>query len=295
VTIDTPQLTEWILELVRRTAVDLPEDVERALRAAREIEKEGSPARQALGTILENVRLARERSTPICQDTGTNIFWIRHPEGTSTRRIAEAIRGAVREATARQYLRPNAVDSLTGRNSGDGVLDGLPAMHFEEWDRDELEIRLMLKGGGCENVGAQYSLPDSELGAGRDLRGVEKVILDAVFRAQGKGCAPGIVGVAIGGDRGSSYAVSKEQLLRRLDDENPIPELRELEARVVEKANRLGIGPMGFGGRTTLLGAKIAAIARIPASFFVSVSYMCWACRRRTMRIRDGRMEIDPD
>jgi fumarate hydratase class I len=154
-------------------------------------------------------------------------------------------------------------------------------------------MRLMLKGGGCENVGAQYSLPNTKLGADRNLAGIKKVILDAVYQAQGQGCAPGILGIGIGGDRETSYMISKKQFFRKLDDKNPNPDLAALEEEILEKANQLGIGPMGFGGKTTLLGVKADWAHRLPASFFVSVSYMCWAERRRTMKFYDGRVEID--
>jgi len=235
--------------------------------------------------------MARQNSTPICQDTGTPIFYVHYPEGWSTRRLREQIQKAVAEATRRAYLRPNAVDSLSGVNSGDNLGDKhFPSVHFEEVEGDTLQIELMLKGGGCENVGAQYSLPNSALGAGRDLAGVRKVTLDAVYKAQGKGCAPGILGVAIGGDRGSSFAASKEVLLRPLDDANPNPELENLEQRLSEEANQLGIGPMGFGGKTTVLGTKITGMHRLPASYFVSVSYMCWAYRRRQMTVRGDQV-----
>lgn len=281
-------LTQPILELVRQAATDLPPDVEASLRVAVEQEEPGSAARGALETILKNVEIARENSTPICQDTGTPLFYVQYPEGWSTRRLREQIQQAVAQATQRAYLRPNAVDSLTGANTGDNLGDEhFPTIHFEEIDGDTLKIDLMLKGGGCENVGAQYSLPNSALGAGRDLAGVRKVTLDAVQKAQGKGCAPGILGVAIGGDRGSSFAASKESLLRQLDDSNSNPELASLEERLTEESNQLGIGPMGFGGKTTVLGTKITATHRLPASYFVSVSYMCWAYRRRRMTV-DG-------
>jgi fumarate hydratase, class I len=154
-----------------------------------------------------------------------------------------------------------------------------------------LTIELMLKGGGCENVGAQYSLPNDELGAGRDLAGVRKVVLDAVQKAQGQGCAPGILGVAVGGDRGSSYYTSKEVLFQSMDETNPDPQLAQLENRLTDESNQLGIGPMGFGGQTTVLGAKITSLNRLPASFFVTVSYMCWAYRRRKMVYRQNLIE----
>jgi fumarate hydratase class I len=284
-------LTTSILELIRQTATDLPPDVEAKLRIAVEQEEPGSAAKGALETILENVDMARQNSTPICQDTGTPLFYVQYPQGWSTRNLWQQIQQAVVQATQRAYLRPNAVDSLSGKNTGDNLGDKhFPAIHFEETDGHTLQMDLMLKGGGCENVGAQYSLPNSALGAGRDLAGVRKVTLDAVQKAQGKGCAPGILGVAIGGDRGSSFAASKETLLRQLDDTNPNPDLADLEQRLTAESNQLGIGPMGFGGNTTVLGTKITATHRLPASYFVSVSYMCWAYRRRRMVVQGDQI-----
>ncbi len=284
-------LTAPILELVRLAATDLPPDVEKSLEEAVDHEEPGSAARGALETILENVALARQNSTPICQDTGTPIFYVYFPQGWSIRALRKQIESAVVEATQRAYLRPNSVDSLTGKNSGNNLGgDYFPSIHFEEVEGDMLTIDLILKGGGCENVGAQYSLPNSALGAGRDLAGVRNVVLDAVHKAQGKGCAPGILGVAIGGDRGSSYYASKEVLFRQMEDTNPNLQLSELENRLTGEANQLGIGPMGFGGNTTVLGTKVTSLNRLPASFFVSVSYMCWAYRRRRMIFEGGEV-----
>ncbi len=275
-------LTESILELIRLASTDLPPDVEAALRRSVEQEEPGSAARSALETILKNVELSRQRSTPICQDTGTPIFYVRHPEGWSTRKLRQQIESAVAEATRRSYLRSNSVNSLTEKNTGNNLGDAhFPSMHFEEVEGDALTIELMLKGGGCEKVGAQYSLPDNTLGAGRDLAGVRKVVLDAVQKAQGQGCAPGILGVSIGGDRGSGYLASKEVLFKKLGEANPDPKLAQLEARLTDEANQLGIGPMGFGGKTTVLDTKITDLRRLPASYFVTISYMCWAYRRR--------------
>jgi fumarate hydratase class I len=280
-----PDLTKEILELVRFTSTSLPPDIEKRLRAAKEQEEAGSAAEGAMDTILKNVEMARENSTPICQDTGTPIFYVHYPEGWSTRKLRAQIEDAVVDATQKTYLRPNSVNTISGKNTGDNTGDEhYPTIHFEEIDEDQpLTIELMLKGGGCENVGAQYKLPENRLGAGRDLEGVRKVVLDAVNQAQGKGCAPGALGVAIGGDRGSSFLASKEALFRQLDDTNPDPELADLETRLTEEANQLDIGPMGFGGKTTVLGTKIKGLHRLPASYFVSISYMCWAYRRRKM------------
>lgn len=286
-----PDLTTQILELIRRTATNLPADVEERLRAAVETEVPGSAARGALETVLKNVELARAQSTPICQDTGTPIFYVYYPEGWSTRKLKEQIRAALAEATRLSYMRPNAVDAVYDKNSGNNLGgEDFPSVHFEEVEGETLTIELMLKGGGCENVGAQYSLPDSRLGAGRDLAGVRKVVLDAVQRAQGQGCAPGILGVAIGGDRGSSYYGSKEVLFDKLGTRNADPKLAALEERLTSEANTLGIGPMGFGGNTTVIDTKIKGMHRLPASFFVSVSYMCWAYRRRKMTVNGGEV-----
>jgi fumarate hydratase class I len=288
-------LTNEILELIRRTSTSLPADVEEQLKAAVEKEEPGSAARGALETIMKNVELARAQSTPICQDTGTPIFYVHYPEGWSTRKLKAQIREAMAEATKRAYMRPNAVDAIYDKNSGNNLGgDEFPSIHFEEVDADQpLVIELMLKGGGCENVGAQYSLPNAQLGAGRDLKGVRKVVLDAVYKAQGKGCAPGILGVAIGGDRGTSYIKSKEVLYEEIGTRNPDEKLAALEEQLTEEANQMGIGPMGFGGQTTVIDTKITGLHRLPASYYVSVSYMCWAYRRRKMMVTGDEVTYD--
>jgi len=282
-----PEVTGALLELIRLTSTSLPPDVETALQEAAGQEEPGSAARTTLETILKNVRLAREFSTPICQDTGTPVFYVRYPAGWSPKLLRAQICAALDEATRLTYLRPNAVNALTGENSGGNTGDAyFPAIHFEEGEDDALVVDLVLKGGGCENVGAQYKLPDTRLNANRDLEGVRKVVLDAVYQAQGRGCAPGVLGVAIGGDRGSGYLASKQVFLRKLEDTHPDPQLADLEARITRDANTLGIGPMGFGGKTTVLATKIRALHRLPASYFVTVSYMCWAFRRRRMVLK---------
>lgn len=283
---DQPEsYTETLVELIRRASTELPGEVTEALEQGRAKEETDGLASIALGTILNNIELARENSAPICQDTGTPVAWIHYPIGISTRSLRSDFEAAVREATAKKYLRPNAVNTLTGANTGDGAGRGIPSLHFEEWDEPRVEVQMILKGGGCENVGAQYKLPESRLGAGRDLEGVRRVVLDAVVEAQGKGCGPGILGVCIGGDRVSGFEESKRQLLRTLKDTNPVAELAELEDRLLTEGNELGVGPMGFGGKTTLLGVKIGVLDRLPASYFVSVSYMCWANRKAAVSI----------
>jgi fumarate hydratase, class I len=275
------KLEASLLELVRRTSCDLPPDVESVLQKALRQEAKVSTARYALDVIRQNIELARTNSLPLCQDTGSILFYVRGPKGLDEKAFRHAADAAVKRATEIGYLRQNSVDPLTGKNSGTNLGPGSPVYHFGQWERRSTEARLIMKGGGCENMGVQYSLPNGALKAGRDLAGIEKCILDAVFQAQGKGCAPGVLGVCIGGDRATGYAHSKEQLLRTLDDKNPDRTLARLETRIMEKGNSLGIGPMGFGGKTTLLGCKIGMLNRLPASYFVSISYMCWAFRRR--------------
>ncbi|MFH1132177.1 MAG: fumarate hydratase [Pseudomonadota bacterium] len=280
-----PPLAQHFEELIRRASTVLPIDVQKALQKAAAAEGD-TAAGATLRQMLDNAAQAKEASTPICQDTGTPIFYVDYGPDFRQKTITEAIKEAAAKATGKYYLRPNAVDPVTGKNSGNNVGVGFPYIHFHEMDESGIRARLMLKGGGSENVGAQYRLPDSLLKAGRDLEGVRRCAIDAVFQAQGKGCAPGTVSIGIGGDRGSSFVESKEQLFRPLDDTNPNKELAALEKRLYSELNELGIGPMGFGGKTTVLGVKIGTRHRVPASYFVSVSYVCWAYRRASMVLK---------
>ncbi|MEW6249838.1 MAG: fumarate hydratase [Planctomycetota bacterium] len=285
-------ITENMVELIKSVSTDLSPDVEHALANAAQLEEPGSAAHGALRTILENVQLSRRTGRPICQDTGTPIFHVWHPEGWSQRALLKQIRDGVRKATELAYLRPNAVAALSGKNSGDNTGIDFPTIHFEEWGSSFLRIGLMLKGGGSENCGATYSIPSAEFEGSRDLAGVRKAVLDLAYKAQGFGCAPGILGVGVGGDRATSMLKAKEQLFRPLGDANPNADLDKLEKQLHREVNELGIGPMGFGGKTTVLGVKIGELHRLPASFFVSIAYMCWADRRKVMTIEDGNVAI---
>src|SRR6202795_1615557 len=259
-----------LLELITQTSTNLPPDVRAAMSLAASGETPATQSAQALDIILSNVDMAVDDEGPICQDTGMPTFVIHTPVGVNQIRIKKAIREAVAEATRRGKLRPNSVDSLTGKNSGDNLGVETPVIHFEQWEEDEIEVKLILKGGGCENKNIQYSVPCTldHLGrADRNLEGVRKCILHAVWQAQGQGCAPGAVGVCIGSDRAHGYALAKNQLFRMLDDENPNPTLAKLETEIMEEANRLGVGAMGFGGKASLIGCKIAAANRLAGGF----------------------------
>ena len=270
-------LADRLVALVRDTSSSLPEDVLKALKGAVRQEKKGSSAAVVLKTILENCEIAAKRGTPLCQDTGTLTFFV--DERLRRKVTPVVIKKAVAIATEKGYLRKNTIDAVTGKSCDDNCAEGAPVIHYVS-SSAKGGVTLLLKGGGSENMSRQYSLPDATLGAGRDLAGVRKCVLDAVQKIQGYGCAPGILGISIGGDRATGYEVAKEQLLRPLNER-----MSDLEKKLLKEANSLGIGPMGLGGKTTLLGVKIAARTRVPASFFVTIAYMCWACRRRTIRI----------
>jgi len=281
-------LSNSLLELITQTSTNLPPDVRAAMSLAGASETPGTQSSQALDIILGNIDMACDDEGPICQDTGMPTFFVHTPLGVNQIRIRKAIQDAVAEATRRGKLRPNSVDSITGTNSGNNLGDETPVIHFDQWEDDEIEVKLLLKGGGCENKNIQYSLPCNldHLGrADRNLEGVRKCILHSVWQAQGQGCSPGALGVCIGSDRAHGYDLAKQQLFRTLDDENPNPQLAKLEAGIMEEANRLGVGAMGFGGKVSLIGCKITAANRLPASFFVSVAYDCWAFRRLGVRL----------
>ncbi|HEY7312290.1 MAG TPA: FumA C-terminus/TtdB family hydratase beta subunit [Gemmataceae bacterium] len=282
-----------ILELIRRTSAFLPPDVTQVIEMHRALEQQGSKASLALDLVSQNIGLAKRLSAPICQDTGTITFYIRTPVGFDQLELEELCREAVVEATAKGYLRQNSVESVSGKNTGNNLGAGSPVFHWHQHRQDTVDARLVLKGGGCENMSAQYSLPATLGGkrCDRDLDGVRACVLDAVWNAQGKGCGPGFLGVCIGGDRATGYEFAKEQLLRELDDANPVPELAALEARILDESNKLDIGPMGFGGKLTVGSCKVGARNRLPASFFVTIAYMCWAYRRRGV-VLDAEGEV---
>src|SRR5215470_5478980 len=186
-----------LIELITQTSTNLPPDVRRAMGMAIGSETPGTQAAQALSIIASNIDMAAEDEGPICQDTGMPTFVVHTPVGVNQLEVKKAIRAATAEATTRGKLRPNSVDSLTGKNSGNNLGEETPVIHFEQWEQDEIEAKLILKGGGCENKNIQYSLPQEldHLGrADRNLEGVRKCILHAVWQAQGQGCAPGAVG-----------------------------------------------------------------------------------------------------
>jgi fumarate hydratase, class I len=288
--LDPKTLQTNLLELIRRSSTDMPPDIEEAIRAGFRREEKGTPAKSVMKSMLDSIDISRCESKALCQDTGSLVWNINYPDGSEILPVTKAIENAIVEATERSWLRPNAVDIVSGKNSGNNLGAGSPLLHFHPWKKKTWEFSMMNKGGGCENCGIQYKLPDSKLGAGRDLDGVYKCVLDGIFQAQGKGCAPGIACVGIGGNRDSGMECAKNQIYRKLDDINPDPALAKLEKKLFQDCNKLGIGPMGYGGKTTVLGVKVGTLYRLPACYFVSIAYMCWSDRRAKMTISGNKV-----
>jgi len=279
---------QFLENLLVKVSTRLPEDVCKALTDAQSTEENGSSAANILGDISENVCIARRLERPICQDTGTIQVFVSAGNNFRMAEFLNDLTLAVRAVTGRGVLRANCVRALTGKNSGDNTGEGSPSVHWlAPSGTDKTEVTILLKGGGSENMSCQYSLPDLRLGAGRDAEGVRKCVLDALVRIQGQGCAPGILGVAVGGDRAGGYEAAKQLLLRKLGERSSDESIAALEKRLLKEANELTIGPMGLGGRTTILDIFIKELTRHPASFFVSIAYNCWCCRRHTDSIQE--------
>lgn len=292
-------LEKAIINLFEKAATIIPVDVENSLKASLRKEKKNSLAYYTLSNILKNIELARNKGLPICQDTGVPMFYVMVPVRVAHHKLKQIIINATRKATREIPLRPNAVNVSEEKNTENNVGFNKektelqqPIIYIEQWSKNYIKIDLMLKGGGSENVGIQYKLPDKKLNANRDIEGVKKCVIDAVFKAQGKGCPPYIVGIGIGGSKDLISKESKKQLLRNIDDINEDQRLVKLEKELRDKINSLGIGPLGLGGKTTVLGVKLKTLHRHPASFFVDVSFMCWACRRGSLIYRKGDVEF---
>jgi fumarate hydratase class I len=273
------QLQKGIISLFRKVTTSLPPDVESAIKKAAGTEEDQS-AKSELLTVLSNVQSARSDKTPICEDTGVPFFYISAPKGMSHIELRKTIIEATRSATEKIPLPSYSVDPLTGQNTQDNTGAGIPVIHIEETEDPKLTIELMLLGTSSENLGQMYSLPDDSLGAGMDLEGIRLAVLDAAKKAGGSGCPPYIIGVGLGPTRDRASWLSKQQIRRKLDDENPVPELRELENRLIGEVNELGFGPKMSSCSTTALGVKIGLNHRHPRAAYLDVSLLCWNTRR---------------
>ncbi len=273
------KLRDGIVELYKKVATSIPPDVEEAIKKASSSE-ENAGAKETLLEIAETIRKSRQLPRPACIDTGIPTFKVKVPRGLSHTEIRNTIREATSIAAKKVPLGLNAVDILTGENSGDNTGIGFPVVYVEEAADDTLTVDLMLRSGECENYGRTYSLPVEELGAERNLDGVRRCVLDCVKRAGGKGCPPYTVGVGIGATRDQVSALSTYQLFRKLSDESELPVIRDLEQRLLKEINALGIGPLGSGGGATAIGVKIGINHRHPESYLVDVALACWSNRR---------------
>ena len=271
------------VKLLQLAVTELPQDVKQALqRAYREEETEAGKTQ--LEAILNNVELAEKTRTPMCQDTGVIIFYVKvGGQANGLDKIGEALRNATIRATKEVPLRPNAVDPFTQKNTGDNTGRFIPFIHWEVVLGDSLEITVMPKGGGSENVCAL-----GMLSPGQGVKGLKKFVIDTVVNAGTKPCPPNILGVAVGGGADIAMKLAKAALLRPLDQPNPDPYLAKLEKELYEAANSTGIGPMGLGGKFTVLGVKVDYAHRHPASYPVAVAVQCWAARRASARIYSG-------
>ena len=265
--------------MFRKVTTSLPPDVEAAIKAAAGTEEDLS-AKSELLTVLNNVQTARSDKTRICEDTGVPFFYVSAPKGMSHIELRRTIIEATRAATQKIPLTSYSVDPLTGKNTDDNTGAGIPVIHIEETEDPKLTIELMLLGTSSENLGKMYSLPDEALGADMSLEGISIAVLDALKQAGGSGCPPYIIGVGMGPTRDRAAWLSKQQLRRKLDDENPVPELRELENRLLTEVNELGFGPKRIGGSTTALGVKIGLNHRHPRAAYLDVTLLCWNTRR---------------
>lgn len=271
-------LKEVTIELLRRTVTRLPDDVLTELKSASETETDEVPKMQ-LKAILDNIELAKSSTTPVCQDTGIIIFYLNLPSGLKLN-VENAITEAVRIATKEVPLRPNAVHPLTRKNPGDNTGKHMPYINCKLWDKDYLEITVMTKGAGSENMSQLAMLTPSQ-----GIKGIKELILNAVVKSSGNPCPPTILGVGIGGSADIAAKLSKEALLRPIDVPNEDPEIAALEGELKEALNGLGIGPMGLGGKTTVLGVNIEYAFCHTASLPVSINFQCWAARRGTAQI----------
>jgi fumarate hydratase subunit alpha len=278
---DHELVEEVIVRLLKTAATTLPSDVLGALERARETETE-LVARVQLDTILKNIEMADMRLLPMCQDTGLPLFYI---SGHCDEGLIPAIRKGVERATRTIPLRPNVVDPITRMNGGDNLGDMVPLIHFEPDDREHTDITLMMKGAGSENMSALRMLTPSQ-----GVKGVKEFILETVVAAGGKPCPPIIVGVGIGGTADLACHLAKKALLRPVDKRSEEGSLRQIEDEMTEALNRTGIGPMGLGGKSTVLGVSIESASCHTASLPVAISLQCWAARRASVRLYpDGR------
>ena len=284
---ETAKLVETVaFNILKQAVIYLPDDVKQALNKA--YAEETEPGKTQLKAILDNIELAEKYQAPVCQDTGTIIYYVKAgAKAKNLDKIEEAVANATKRATNEVPLRPNAVNTFTGKNSGDNTGRYLPFLNWEITSGDGIELTVMTKGGGSENV-----CIGGMIVPGEGIKGLKKFVVDAVVKAGAQPCPPNILGIAMGGGADISMKLAKKTLLKPLTEHNPDPEIAKLENEILEAVNMTGIGPMGLGGKTTVLGVHVDYAFRHPASFPAAVAFNCWAARRASARIgADGTVE----
>jgi len=280
-------IEDTAFKLLQLAVIELPKDVKDALKRAYK-EETSEAGKTQLEAILQNIELAEKTRTPVCQDTGMIIFYIK--AGANVKdldKIELALKKATIRATKEVPLRPNAIDPFTQKNSGDNTGNHIPYIHWQIEPGDTIEITVMPKGGGSENVCALGMIQPGE-----GVKGLKKFVIDTLVKSGAQPCPPNILGVAAGGGADIAMKLAKAALLRPIDENNPNPELAKLEKELLEAANMTGIGPMGLGGKSTVLGVNVDYAFRHPASYPVAVAFQCWAARRATAKIHsDGHVE----
>ena len=274
------------VKLLQLAVTKLPSDTKKLLQTA--YENETSVGKSQLKAILDNIELAEKTAAPMCQDTGIIIFYIKAgSELSGLDKIESALRKATIRATKEIPLRPNAVDPFTHENMGNNTGRFVPFINWEIVPGNELEITVLPKGGGSENVSALGMLTPSD-----GVVGLKKFVVDTVIKAGAKPCPPTILGVAVGGGADIAIKLAKKALLRPINEPNSDPKLAKIEQELLQAVNSTGIGPMGLGGKTTVLGVKLDYAHRHPASYPVAVVVQCWAARKATAKIYpNGKVE----
>ena len=274
------RLDEIIFELIKKVETELPEEVIYRIKKAEAMEKT-EIGKKILRSILQNIEIARDAKKPICQDTGTLTFFIQMGSEFPLRdKLKKALLNAVEKATREIPLRSNTVDPITNKNTGNNIGNYIPYIDLEITEGKDCEITLLVKGGGSENMSKlkMFNPTDS-------LDDIKKFVINHIVEAAGKPCPPTIVGVGIGGGADLSLKIAKKALLRPLGERHPNREISRLEREIIEIANKTGIGPMGLGGKTTVLDVHIELAHRHPASLPVGIVMQCWAHRYGKIRI----------
>lgn len=278
------------VELLRIAATELPveyvEEMDRLMR-----ETDGSVGKSQMTNILDNVKIAREGSKPMCQDTGIVAFMAKVGDGFPLRsRLKDVLVEATKRATKEVPLRPNAVDMFKGNTGNNVGLNGhVPLIYIDMVPGDGLELVAMPKGGGSSNVAAHRMLKP-----GLGLKGVKQFVVEAVAQAGSLGCPPYFVGVGIGGGEDACMKLAKNALFRPFKMRSPDHRVAEIEEELLVKLNELGIGVMGLGEGPSVLDVHVEMAARHPASLPVGVVISCWALRHAKATISAaGKVEID--